>query len=121
MSHTQSDAERKFWRSPELLERLIPLLDASSASNLAEAHPFTVEVLLGGSIWEQLVENCCKYWESTRQEFEGTLEQKRLDMGHLINILKKMENCRTGYPWWSSEGAPPLGTELEGLPSEWND
>ena len=92
MSCTQSDAERKFWWTPELLEQLMPLLDATSASNLAEAHPFTVEVLQGGSTWKQLVESSCKYWESTRQEFEETFEQKKTDIGHLVNILKKMEN-----------------------------
>ena len=77
MSCIQSDAERKFWRTPELLENLIPLLDATSASNLAEAHPFTVEVLQGGSTWRALIEKCFKYWERTRQEFKGNFEQKR--------------------------------------------
>ena len=92
MWSTHGDAERKFWRTPELLSKLMPLLDAPSASNLAEVHPFTVEVLQGGSTWKQLVETCCKSWESTRQEFEGTFEQKKMEVGHLVNILKKMEN-----------------------------
>ena len=70
MSHTQRNAERKFWRSPELLEKQMLLLEANFASNLVEAHLFTVKVLQGGSKWEQLVENCYKYWESTRQESE---------------------------------------------------
>ena len=92
MSRTQRDAERNYWWTPELLEKLIPLLDPTSVSNLAEVHPFTAEVLQGGSTWKQLVETSCEYWESTRQEFEETFEQKKIDIGHLVSILEKMEN-----------------------------
>ena len=40
-----NEAEKKFWRTPELVEGLLPLLDPPSTLALAQAHPLTVGVM----------------------------------------------------------------------------
>ena len=38
MSLGEFDAEKKFWATPELVEKLLPLLDLASTKELAKAH-----------------------------------------------------------------------------------
>ena len=45
----------KFWNTPELLEKLLPYLDAASTKCLAVAHDLTQETLLRDFIWIKLV------------------------------------------------------------------
>ena len=39
------DAARMFWSTPELVEQLLPFLDAGSTNQLAEAHQLTLQIL----------------------------------------------------------------------------
>ena len=40
------EAERKFWRTPELIERLLLLLDEKSTLVLAQSHVRTLNVII---------------------------------------------------------------------------
>ena len=65
-----SSNEKMFWRSPELIESLLPFLDISSTLRLAKAHEFTLQVLQGKSSWNKFIRRTCPYGE-------GLLFQKR--------------------------------------------
>ena len=56
MSFISKDgAERKFWRSPELVETLLPFLDSVSTKRLTESHQLTLQLLGKPIIWGKLV------------------------------------------------------------------
>ena len=55
MSHETMSAERKFWRLPEMVEKLLPFLDPASTKELAEAHDLTLQMLEKADIWEKLI------------------------------------------------------------------
>ena len=86
MSGAGEAAERKFWRMPELVERLLMFLDTSSTSRLAKVHPLTREILQGRLGWSKLLRKSfpCKTIIHS--------EQDRVEIQHLTQILKNMEN-----------------------------
>ena len=48
-------AEKKFWGSPELVEKVLLLLDLASIKELAEAHKLTRIILGGALFWDKLI------------------------------------------------------------------
>ena len=98
-------AERKFWRTPELVEKLLPLLDARSTSRLAHVHHLTVELLQAASFWNDLIRRTCPYNELMpdnefslyrESEYGIWVEQKFHNHQRVINpltsLLRKMGN-----------------------------
>ena len=45
-------AEKKFWGSPELVEKVLLLLDLASIKEMAEAHKLTRIILGGALVWD---------------------------------------------------------------------
>ena len=86
MSGTGEGAEWKFWRIPELVERLLLFLDTGSTSRLAKVHPLTMEILQSPLGWRKLLRKSfpCKTIIHS--------EQDRVEIQHLTQILKNMEN-----------------------------
>ena len=58
---TQEDAERQFWRTPELVENLMHFLDGQSTLALVKALPLALEVIQRRSMWTKLVRRVCPY------------------------------------------------------------
>ena len=54
-----SEAEKKFWGCPELVESLLPFLDTYSAICLARAHKPVLDVVLGKTVWKKLIKKVC--------------------------------------------------------------
>ena len=52
-------AMAKFWRTPELAEKLLGFLDGSSTLNLARCHNLTKETLQRPSVWTKVVRRLC--------------------------------------------------------------
>ena len=51
----KNEAEKKFWRSPELVEELVSFLDTGSILTLAKCHQLTIDVFnSGNSVWNKL-------------------------------------------------------------------
>ena len=78
----QTEAEIKFWKSPELLENLFPRLDLKSTLNLACV--LDKESLQGGitsKVWNKLIRD---------QEY-GLFEEARAAMKNLATILKLLQ------------------------------
>ena len=53
MSSEQSEAEKKFWESPELIDTLLSFLDLESTLHLAKAHEVTRNILESSHCLEQ--------------------------------------------------------------------
>ena len=64
-------AETKFWSTPELVEKLVFFLDASSILNLAQTHRLTQQIFQQPFVWNQLVRRSCPYndWPVEEAEF----------------------------------------------------
>ena len=102
MSCKGESAERRFWRTPELVEKLLPLLDARSISRLAQVHQLTVELLQAASFWNDLVRRTCPYDEISPDQMDNqyefcnlvqdTFQEQKRAIKHLIKLLKKMED-----------------------------
>ena len=56
MSCGKHDAEKKFWKTPELIETLLLFLDVSSTRSLAQAPPLALDILQNGVVWNKLVQ-----------------------------------------------------------------
>ena len=105
MSSDKTEAERKFWASPELVETLLPFLDVKSILCLAQCHQLTLKTLQGSSVWYKLVRRSCpeavqmvRAHPLDREDTLGVRERlapERLQMVHLVDILKMVEDPKT--------------------------
>ena len=80
-----NEAEKKFWKSPELVEGLLPFLDPPSILELAKVHPLTTGVIQSTYNWSRLIRRSCPH----PTENIG-LEQKVAEVEPIIGILKMM-------------------------------
>ena len=85
------EAEKKFWKTPELIERLLLFLDVESTSCLAKSHARTLNILEGGWVWNKFIKRICPYDE---EDIEDVKEpETKLDViKNLVAILKLMED-----------------------------
>ena len=91
----QEDAEMKFWRTPELVERLMPFLDGQSTLALVKALPLALEVILRKSMWIKLVSQVCPYDTDDlldEAEYEDAVANDRRQVMPLVEILKMVED-----------------------------
>ena len=101
MVSVQESASKRFWRTPELVEALLPHLDAASILKLAKAHPPTIGILQGGSVWEKVIKSCiCGTMGPMRDNSSQSdsnrkrLNEERARLLPLIELLKMMEEPR---------------------------
>ena len=110
MSGTGNYWEKKFWKIPELVEKLITFLDAESVSELAQAHQLTVQVLQGTHSWNKLVRRTCPYYvhRNIPEELDHVTDSddlfrvwvderffaQSIDVYSLAGVLRLMENCK---------------------------
>ena len=101
----ESEAMKKFWKIPELVEKLFPFLDASSILNLARVHPPTHRILQGGFNWIQFLRRSCP---SPAIDYENrpanlftdcawaieAAELKKQEIRPIVQLLKMMKNPR---------------------------
>ena len=77
----KSEAEQKFWQTPEVIEELLKFLDLESTLRLARTHKMTQSILQGNWAWKNLIKR--------------THPLNRVDkVDHLVEILKLMEDTR---------------------------
>ena len=58
---SRNEAEKRFWKTPELVEGLLPFLDPSSILTLAQAHPLTTGVIQGTYNWGRFIRRSYPY------------------------------------------------------------
>ena len=86
-----SDVEKKFWETPELVEKLLPFLDPESTLALAQCHKKIPRILEGPCMWNQFIRRACPFTD----EKDGlpNVTQKNIDVVRcLVAILKLMKN-----------------------------
>ena len=89
------ESEKMFWRTPELVDKLMTFLDGQSTLALVKALPMALEIIKGKSAWIKLVRRVCPYdiddvCDSVA-EWEEELAKERKDVMNLVEILKMME------------------------------
>ena len=87
------DATEMFWKTPELIEKLLPYLNPSSTKCLAEAHDLTEETLLRDSVWNKLLRRtfpCTQntHWDEAKFVEETLVPSKGPNARALAEILK---------------------------------
>ena len=86
----------KFWRMPELVERLMPFLDGQSTLALVKALPLAFEIIQRKSKWIKLVKRVCPYmtYDLILDEdgYEEAVAKERSGVMVLVEFLKMMEN-----------------------------
>ena len=80
MSREGGNAETKFWRMPELVEMLLPLLDPLSVINLGNLHHPSLELIQRSIVWNKLLRNTIPDNKDAYWEDEGEEEVDREDM-----------------------------------------
>ena len=81
-----SEAEKKFWRSPELVQGLLPFLDPPSILRLGQLHPLTRGVLQGNYNWSSFVRRSCPQ-PGGSDHFLTESERAVAEMRPIIEIL----------------------------------
>ena len=92
---THEDTEKKFWKTPELVERLMPFLDGQSTLALVKALPLALQVIQRKSMWVKLVRRVCPHHTDQvlgEAEFEESLAEDRRKVMLLVEMLKMMED-----------------------------
>ena len=91
MASKLCEAEKKFWETTELVEKLLPLLDPESTLNLARCHEKIPGILQGSLKWNQFIRRACPFTE----EVFGwqNVSQKNIDVVRcLVAILKLIKH-----------------------------
>ena len=104
MAQDQEDAAvKKFLRTPDLLEKLLPYLDAGTTLRLAQSKISCLVQHLKDypEVWIKMVQRTLpgdnkvepalywRYWNRVRESFEG----KRVKMQNLAGILKMVDDA----------------------------
>ena len=63
MSSKLSEAEKKFWKTPEVVEKLLPFLDPESTLNLARSTDKVPGILQGPHVWNLFISPACPPWQ----------------------------------------------------------
>ena len=94
-SAQEEDAERKFWRLPELVEMLMPFLDGPSVLSLAKALPLALEITQRKSMWTKLVRRVCLFdsddvffWGEQFDEAVATDKSKVLPFAEILKMTE---------------------------------
>ena len=102
MSSEKYTAEIKFWRTPELVAKLLPYLDLETTLHLARSHGMTRSLLGSTSTWNKLVRGSCPFAEmhnfmefpnpDLRTSIPPEMNMMLDVVKNLVAILKLMEN-----------------------------
>ena len=104
----ETEAERMFWRLPELVETLLSYLDVKSIFCLAQCHQLTLKLLQGTSDWNKIIKRSCpeglkivRYhpirnhsirYQDNFLGLRKRLAPEILQMAYLVGLLKMVEN-----------------------------
>ena len=97
MSSPGHEAEKKFWRTPELVESLPPYLDPPTILALAQAHPLCHGILRGTNNWRRFIERSCPLPPNVLTQYmsEEQIEEKMAELRPAIRIMQLMGNPRS--------------------------
>ena len=88
-----SEAEKKFWGCPELVENLLPSMDTLSLLRLVQAHRPILDIVLGKTMWNKLIRKIIydnRRW-SRHQSSSDVLEKEFGEMRIEVNFWANSE------------------------------
>ena len=98
-STSQTDAQKKFFQSPDLVSQLLPFLDLSSTLVLASILPLARQLLQRKFIWRGLVRRSLQNLDDSYEEWEKVNstgfywnEEDLTKVEQLVKILQKLES-----------------------------
>ena len=106
-SSEETEAERMFWRLPEMAETLLPYLDVESILCLAQCHHLTLQLLQGTSDWNKMIKRVVKgvkivgyhpiqkhsiHYQANFLGLRERLAPEIQKMACLVDLLKMMES-----------------------------
>ena len=94
MSSEGNSAEKKFWRSPELIEALLPFIDPPSTRCLAQVHPLSLDILQSAFVWNKLITRSIPDKKNT-DITEESLYELVPKVTSLARILHMMEDKKS--------------------------
>ena len=78
----------KFWKSPELIVKLLPFLDLKSTLCLVRCHDLTKNILQRGFAWNNLVRRTCPFgWEEDHYVLQHKIDVVK-DLMSILKVLK---------------------------------
>ena len=85
----QCEAAKIFWRTPELVEKLLPFLDLDTTLHLAQTHRVTRELLNKSFVWNKLIRRSCPSHDGKDfHDFTPSHDEKMSTVLRLVAILK---------------------------------
>ena len=100
MSSPHSEAEKKFWATPELIEQLLPYLNLQSTMSLAKIHQMTQNVLQGRRVWKKVIQrNCPIVGLDHVKHFVAILKTLKGPEDHILVLLDAI--CESNTPFKS--------------------
>ena len=96
MTSCEDSAEWKFWRTPELVDKLLTFLDARSTKLLAESHKLTLQILGQAFNWDKLTKRTFPVEEhfDLVQDADTFLASEKSKAGFLVDILKMIKGAQ---------------------------
>ena len=96
MSVSDNEAEKKFWRTPELVESLLHFLDPPSILELGQVHPLTTGIMQGISTWNRFIRKSCPFppadHQTSHTSFEERTEEKVAELRPILGVLQLIDS-----------------------------
>ena len=96
--------EKKFWKIPELVEKLLPHLDLDSIKRLAESHELTRKILEKPLVWKKLIKRvfsenikfCLCYTPVPSEDYEllASDRPKAKILAEILHLLQDSLGCQ---------------------------
>ena len=84
------EAEKQVWRTPELVDNLLPFLDLQSTLHLAQNHGVTREVLQGSFAWNKLIKRTCVSDQNYCYGVNSQYSNRKVDAARLLGAILKL-------------------------------
>ena len=88
-------AERMFWGTPELVEKLLPLLDLKPIKQLAVAHKLTRQILGKAFIWNKLIKRIFPRDHNIDVRLKSEVQQAKL-LSVLLSLSEDSDRSQLG-------------------------
>ena len=95
MSSEGSEALSKFLETPELVEMLLPFLNAENTLAFAESGVINIKTLQGTLAWKKLVRRTIPSNKNPVYNNSRDIQNRYNEVAPLIEILMMMQDCKS--------------------------
>ena len=95
MSSEGSEALSKFLETPELVEMLLPFLNAENTLALAQSGVINIKTLQGTLAWRKLIRRTIPSDKNPFFNHAGEIQNREDEVAPLIEILMMMQDCKS--------------------------